>query len=118
MGVAKLCKTHKVKRMFKLHQITRLRSRRKLHQQRSSSLLRLTRVWGSASVSAASTSRPSSSRPSASGPSASRPSVSGASTIKEGVRALNMDDDPLVDVAIGDDDDHGNSRAYKIHDEV
>ncbi|GKC52607.1 hypothetical protein Tco_1075352 [Tanacetum coccineum] len=36
-----LCKTHKENTMFKLHQITRPRSRRELHQWRSSSSLRL-----------------------------------------------------------------------------
>ncbi|GJX11505.1 Myb/SANT-like domain, harbinger transposase-derived nuclease domain protein [Tanacetum coccineum] len=44
--------------------------------------------------------------------------------ISEHVGALNMDDDPLVDVAVAvvvdddDDDDDGNSRAKRIHDEV
>ncbi|GKE98921.1 hypothetical protein Tco_0022272, partial [Tanacetum coccineum] len=44
--------------------------------------------------------------------------------ISEHVGALNMDDDPLVDVAVAvvvdddDDDDDGNSRIHKIHDEV
>nr|GFC21799.1 myb/SANT-like domain, Harbinger transposase-derived nuclease domain protein [Tanacetum cinerariifolium] len=59
---------------------------------------------------------------STSGASASKASASGASAIWERVRALNMDDDPLMDVAIDvvddDDDDNGNSRAHKIHDEV
>nr|GEW78872.1 putative harbinger transposase-derived nuclease domain-containing protein [Tanacetum cinerariifolium] len=56
---------------------------------------------------------------SVSGPSASGPSASGASAIRERVGALNMDDDPLVDVAVDvDDDDDRNSRAHKIHDEV
>ncbi|GJW81858.1 TATA box-binding protein-associated factor RNA polymerase I subunit B isoform X1 [Tanacetum coccineum] len=41
MGVDKLCKAHEVNTMFKLHQITRPRSRRELHQWRSSSLLRV-----------------------------------------------------------------------------
>ncbi|GJY99217.1 hypothetical protein Tco_0516647 [Tanacetum coccineum] len=41
MGEEKLCKDHKVKAMFKLHQITRPRLRRKLHQRRSSSSLHL-----------------------------------------------------------------------------
>ncbi|GJZ64487.1 Myb/SANT-like domain, harbinger transposase-derived nuclease domain protein [Tanacetum coccineum] len=48
--------------------------------------------------------------------------ASGASAIRERVGALNMDDDPLVDVAVhvddDDDDDDGNSRAHKINDEV
>ncbi|GKE64820.1 hypothetical protein Tco_1518981, partial [Tanacetum coccineum] len=57
---------------------------------------------------------------SASGPLTSGESTSGASAIRERIRALNMDDDPLVDVAIDvdDDDDDGNSRAHKINDEV
>ncbi|GJT84259.1 hypothetical protein Tco_1058601 [Tanacetum coccineum] len=59
---------------------------------------------------------------SASGASASGASASGASAIREHVAALNMDDDPLVDVVVAvdddDDDDDGNSRAHKIHDEV
>ncbi|GJS84421.1 hypothetical protein Tco_0750962, partial [Tanacetum coccineum] len=71
-----------------------------------------TKIGASASVSAAS----------ASGPSASGASTSGASAIRERVGALNMDDDPLVDVAVhvddDDDDDDGNSRAHKINDEV
>ncbi|GJU02289.1 Myb/SANT-like domain, harbinger transposase-derived nuclease domain protein [Tanacetum coccineum] len=58
----------------------------------------------------------------ASGASTSRASASGASAIREHVGALNMDDDPLVDVVVvvddDDDDDDGNSRAHKIHDEV
>ncbi|GKD15037.1 hypothetical protein Tco_1199444 [Tanacetum coccineum] len=54
---------------------------------------------------------------------ASGESASGASAIREHVGALNMDNDPLVDVAVAvddddDDDDDGNSRAHKIHDEV
>nr|GEX19250.1 myb/SANT-like domain, Harbinger transposase-derived nuclease domain protein [Tanacetum cinerariifolium] len=59
--------------------------------------------------------------PSTSRASATRASAYGSSTIRERVGALNMDDDPLVDVvvAIGDDDDDdGNSRAHNIHDEV
>ncbi|GJV33030.1 Myb/SANT-like domain, harbinger transposase-derived nuclease domain protein [Tanacetum coccineum] len=58
----------------------------------------------------------------ASGASTSGASASGASAIREHVGALNMDDDPLVDVAVAvdddDDDDDGNSRAHKIQDEV
>ncbi|GKB71117.1 Myb/SANT-like domain, harbinger transposase-derived nuclease domain protein [Tanacetum coccineum] len=61
---------------------------------------------------------PSTSGASASGASISRASAYGASTIRERVRALHMDDDPLVDVADDDDDDDGNSRAHKIHNEV
>ncbi|GJT58887.1 Myb/SANT-like domain, harbinger transposase-derived nuclease domain protein [Tanacetum coccineum] len=69
----------------------------------------------------------SASGPSASGASASKASTSGALAfgalaIRKRVRALNMDYDPLVDVAVDvdddDDDDDGNSRAHKIHDEV
>ncbi|GJV95432.1 hypothetical protein Tco_1547009, partial [Tanacetum coccineum] len=45
-------------------------------------------------------------------------STSGASAIRERVGALNMDDDPLVDVVVDDDYDDGNSRAHKILDEV
>ncbi|GJY01239.1 hypothetical protein Tco_0359391 [Tanacetum coccineum] len=62
----------------------------------------------------------STSEASASGPLASGASASGASAIRERVGALNMDDDPLVDVAVDvdDDDDDGNSRAHKINDEV
>ncbi|GKD14332.1 hypothetical protein Tco_1198739 [Tanacetum coccineum] len=61
----------------------------------------------------------SASRPSASRASASRASAYGSLAIRERVRALNMDNDLLVDVAIDDDDDDdGNSRAHKIHDEV
>nr|GEZ03632.1 hypothetical protein [Tanacetum cinerariifolium] len=56
-------------------------------------------------------------RASASGASASEASASGASNIRERVGSLNMDDDPLVDVVVYVDDD-GNSRAYKINDEV
>ncbi|GJU49594.1 putative nuclease HARBI1 [Tanacetum coccineum] len=57
--------------------------------------------------------------PSTSWASTSGASVYGAPIIRERVRVLNMDDDPLVDVAIDDDDDDdGNSRAHKIHDEV
>ncbi|GKB51783.1 hypothetical protein Tco_0902536 [Tanacetum coccineum] len=75
-----------------------------------------TEIEVSASVSTAS----------AFGPSASRALASRASAIGERVGALNMDDDPLVDVAVDvvddddddDDDDDGNSRAHKIHDEV
>ncbi|GJW65202.1 Myb/SANT-like domain, harbinger transposase-derived nuclease domain protein [Tanacetum coccineum] len=48
--------------------------------------------------------------------SVSAASASGASAIRERVGELNIDDDPLVDVAVDDDDD-GNSRAHKIHDE-
>ncbi|GKC56060.1 Myb/SANT-like domain, harbinger transposase-derived nuclease domain protein [Tanacetum coccineum] len=82
-----------------------------------------TEIGASASVSATSASGPSASRASASRASASRASASGASTIREHVGALNMDDDPLVDVDVDvvdddDDDDDGNSRAHKIHDEV
>nr|GEX55055.1 myb/SANT-like domain, Harbinger transposase-derived nuclease domain protein [Tanacetum cinerariifolium] len=64
-----------------------------------------TEIGESASVSAASASRPPASR---------------ASAIRERVGALNMDDDPLVDVAVhvDDDDDDGNSRAHKINDEL
>ncbi|GJS72659.1 Myb/SANT-like domain, harbinger transposase-derived nuclease domain protein [Tanacetum coccineum] len=73
-----------------------------------------TEIRASASVSAASASGPSASEASASGASAS-----GASVIRERVGALNMDDDPLVDVVVhDDDDDDGNSRAHKINDEV
>nr|GEV18558.1 hypothetical protein [Tanacetum cinerariifolium] len=54
---------------------------------------------------------------SASEPSTSGASASGASAIRERVGALNMDDDPMVDVAVDDDDD-GNSRVHKIHDKV
>nr|GEY52417.1 myb/SANT-like domain, Harbinger transposase-derived nuclease domain protein [Tanacetum cinerariifolium] len=71
-----------------------------------------TEIGVSASVSAASASRAS-----ASGASASEASASGASNIRERVGSLNMDDDPLVDVVVYVDDD-GNSRAYKINDEV
>ncbi|GKC54189.1 hypothetical protein Tco_1076934 [Tanacetum coccineum] len=71
-----------------------------------------TEIRASASVSAAS----------ASGASASGALASGASAIRERVGALNMDDDPLVDVAVhvddDDDDDDGNSRAHMINDEV
>ncbi|GJX29050.1 Myb/SANT-like domain, harbinger transposase-derived nuclease domain protein [Tanacetum coccineum] len=84
-----------------------------------------TEIRASASVSAASAFGPSASEASASGASASgasKASASGASAIRERVGALNMDDDPLVDVAVhvddDDDDDDGNSRAHKINDEV
>ncbi|GJT62042.1 Myb/SANT-like domain, harbinger transposase-derived nuclease domain protein [Tanacetum coccineum] len=77
-----------------------------------------TEFGASASVSSALASGPSTSKASASGASASRASTSGASTIRERVGALNMDDDPLVDVAVHVDDDDGNSRAHKINDEV
>nr|GFB49007.1 hypothetical protein [Tanacetum cinerariifolium] len=56
-------------------------------------------------VSAASTSGPSAFRASASRASTSGASASGAPTIRERVGALNMDDDPLVDVVVDDDDD-------------
>nr|GEW93308.1 myb/SANT-like domain, Harbinger transposase-derived nuclease domain protein [Tanacetum cinerariifolium] len=49
---------------------------------------------------------------------ASEASASGASAIRERAGALNMDDDPLVDVAVVNDDDDGNYRAHKILDEV
>ncbi|GJW41989.1 Myb/SANT-like domain, harbinger transposase-derived nuclease domain protein [Tanacetum coccineum] len=82
-----------------------------------------TEIGASASVSATSVYGPSASRASTSRASASRALASGASTIRERVGALNMDDDPLVDVAVDvvnddDDDDDGNSSAQKIHDEV
>ncbi|GKA21510.1 hypothetical protein Tco_0701499, partial [Tanacetum coccineum] len=79
-----------------------------------------TEIRASASVSAASASGPSASGASASGASASGTLASGASAIRERVGALNMDDDPLVDVAVhvDDDDDDGNSRAHMINDEV
>ncbi|GKF52466.1 hypothetical protein Tco_0159376 [Tanacetum coccineum] len=76
-----------------------------------------TKIGASSFVSAASASGPSTSGASASGASAS-----GASAIRERVGALNMDDDPLVDVAVhvddDDDDDDGNSHAHMINDEV
>ncbi|PWA73348.1 myb/SANT-like domain, Harbinger transposase-derived nuclease domain protein [Artemisia annua] len=70
-----------------------------------------------ASASGASASRPSASGASASRASASRASVSGASAIRERVGALNIDEDPLVDVDI-DDEDYGNSRTQRLHGEV
>nr|GEX04163.1 hypothetical protein [Tanacetum cinerariifolium] len=59
--------------------------------------------------------------PSTSRASATRASAYGASTIRERVGALNMDDDPLVEVVVAIDDDDGddeNSHAHNIHDEV
>nr|GEY89482.1 myb/SANT-like domain, Harbinger transposase-derived nuclease domain protein [Tanacetum cinerariifolium]GEY90249.1 myb/SANT-like domain, Harbinger transposase-derived nuclease domain protein [Tanacetum cinerariifolium] len=97
-----------------------------LHRQSWVRLGKAIDIW--ASTSGASASRPSASRPSTSGPSASgalasRASASEASTyrastIRERVRELDIDDDPLVDVAVDDDDDDGNSLAHKIHDKV
>ncbi|PWA46615.1 hypothetical protein CTI12_AA505140 [Artemisia annua] len=84
------------------------------------SLYRLSwvRLEGSgASASGASASRPSASGASASQASASRASVSGASAIRERVGALTIDEDPLVDVDI-DDEDYGNSRTQRLHGEV
>ncbi|GKE06310.1 Myb/SANT-like domain, harbinger transposase-derived nuclease domain protein [Tanacetum coccineum] len=74
-----------------------------------------TEIGASAFMSAASASGASASRASTSGALAS-----GALAIRKRVRALNMDYDPLVDVAVDvdDDDDDGNSCAHKIHDEV
>ncbi|GKE70946.1 hypothetical protein Tco_1529018 [Tanacetum coccineum] len=76
-----------------------------------------------ASVSGPSTSGALASRASASKASASGASASRASAIRERVGALNMDDDPLVDVVVhvdddDDDDDDGNSHAHKVNDEV
>nr|GEY55319.1 myb/SANT-like domain, Harbinger transposase-derived nuclease domain protein [Tanacetum cinerariifolium] len=85
------------------------------------------RVWGVYVCVYDIGSRPSTSEASASKASASRASTSGASAsgasaIRERVKALNMDDDPLVDVDVDvdnhDDNADGNSRTYKIHGEV
>ncbi|PWA64081.1 myb/SANT-like domain, Harbinger transposase-derived nuclease domain protein [Artemisia annua] len=52
-----------------------------------------------------------------SGASRSATLASGASGMWEPVGAININDDPLVDVDIDDEDD-GNSRTQRIHDEV
>ncbi|PWA39581.1 myb/SANT-like domain, Harbinger transposase-derived nuclease domain protein [Artemisia annua] len=73
--------------------------------------------WTNSEGFGTSASGASASGASASGASASRASASRASAIREGVGALNIDEDPLVDVDIDDEDD-GNSRTQRLHDEV